>query len=155
MTTAPQDGTVIEGLVDGVWHPMYWSDSADDMSPYGTAGWAHEPDRLLILDVEGWRELPEHDQRLVDEPGIRLAEAEAAAQARIQDEVVRRQKIARERRAASQRNRASLEARYATLFDAEPPKLRMKDLRRQVARAEAIRGLAAFASITSEIAHLR
>lgn len=144
MSEAPDDGTVIEVLVDGEWHPAYWSESADDMSPHGTPGWAREADRLLMLDLEGWRELPEGDERVIDEYGERAsaAAADAAARDEIAAEVARETR--RASRAATAQRRTVLEAKYAALTGSPTPKLPLRTLRAQVHaldRADSLRRL--------------
>lgn len=54
--TAPKDGEVIEALSDGQWREVFWSESADDGSPYGTEGWKTLDHGMVLLDPEGWRE---------------------------------------------------------------------------------------------------
>lgn len=56
MSDAPKTGEVIEGLFEGQWIPVYWTDRADDGSDYGVEGWAQVDNGYLILDLEGWRE---------------------------------------------------------------------------------------------------
>ena len=56
MDTAPMDGEVIEVLSDGKWQLAYWSETADDGSPYGTEGWKTRYYGMVLMDAEGWRE---------------------------------------------------------------------------------------------------
>lgn len=84
MEDAPRSGEVIEALFEGDWIEVFWSERAEDGSPYGTEGWAVYEDRMLILDLEGWR--PAQKDAFVDEgaeDALRIQEAqEAIADAR-------------------------------------------------------------------------
>jgi len=65
LESAPRDGTVFEALFAGEWLRVYWSDRADDGSPYGTEGFAHEEGgyHLLEDEFESWRRVPERELR--------------------------------------------------------------------------------------------
>ncbi|SDH47619.1 hypothetical protein [Microbacterium sp. 77mftsu3.1] len=144
MSDAPTDGTVIEALIDGEWHLVYWSENADDMSPYGTPGWAREADRLLMLDLEGWRELPEGEDRTIDDNGEREAAAASAAAAREQIAAADARDARRASRARTAQRRTVLEAKYAALTGTTAPKLFLRGLRAEVRaldRADSLRRL--------------
>jgi len=59
MSNAPRSGETFEALFEGEWHRVFWSERADDGSPYGTEGFADDETGYIILDLEGWRHLPE------------------------------------------------------------------------------------------------
>lgn len=147
MSAAPTDGTVIEALHDGDWYPVYWSDSAVDMSPYGCEGWAHEPDRLLMVDLEGWRELPDDEARAVDELAQRLSEADEREQARIAGEAAERSRVNAAQRQRTRETREQLEARYERLTGEQPPKMWVAQLRREVSQRQAAQSLADLARL--------
>lgn len=65
LASAPRDGTVFEALHDGDWLRVYWSEQADDGSPYGTEGFAHEDGGYHIPedDLEIWRRIPQRELR--------------------------------------------------------------------------------------------
>jgi len=65
LDSAPRNGTVFEALFDGDWLRVYWSERADDGSPYGTEGFVHEEDgyHLVEDDLEAWRRIPKRELR--------------------------------------------------------------------------------------------
>jgi len=65
LESAPRDGSVFEALFDGEWLRVYWSERANDGSPYGTEGFAHEEDgyHLVEDDLEAWRRVPDRELR--------------------------------------------------------------------------------------------
>lgn len=132
MSTAPADGTVIEALFEGEWFLVYWTDTADDMSPHGTPGWAREDDRLLMVELESWRELPADQERVIDEEGDRALAAAADSDARGADEAQERRDRRRAARAATARNREALEGRYAALTGRAAPQMTVRALRAEV-----------------------
>jgi hypothetical protein len=109
MEDAPRNGEVIEALFEGDWIEVFWSERAEDGSPYGTEGWATFEDRMLILDLEGWR--PAQKDAFVDEgaeDALRIQEAqEAIADAR---------RANRKPRRKLSEVKAELEAQHLALF---------------------------------------
>lgn len=132
MSDAPTDGTVIEACFEGEWHLVYWSEAADDMSPYGTPGWAREDDRLLMLDLEGWRELPDEQERTIDEDGERAHAAADDAASQAADAAQERRVTRRAARTATAQRRELLEARYAALSGSPAPRMPLRLLRTTV-----------------------
>lgn len=127
MDEAPTDGTVIEVLIDDYWVRAFWSDHADDMSPYGAPGWAEEESRM-IMDPEAWRE-PEVEG-YVDE----YAEAEARYQEHENDKKHERQLANQIKREKTAENRRNLESTYRQMTgrDVSGEKIKMVDLRKMV-----------------------
>lgn len=130
MADAPQDGTVIDALVDGEWIPVYWTEHANDMSPHGTTGWAQAQDGLYVIDVEGWRDA-DTDQ-VIDDAGERRAAAAEAEAARLADEAAERRRVNAERRERTRLAREYLEQRLSALTGAPAPHMKLVDLRRTV-----------------------
>jgi hypothetical protein len=149
MADAPHDGTVIDALVDGEWIPVYWTDHANDMSPYGTTGWAQASDGLHIIDVEGWRDADTNE--VIDDASERRAAAAQAEAARIEDEAVERRRVSAERRERTRQTRALLEDRLAAHTGAPAPHLRMVELRRTVRDLDRQRALETLSRVLANL----
>lgn len=151
MDEAPTDGTVIEAMFDGTWHRVYYTDRANDMSPVGATGWARADDRMLMVDLDGWREVPEGEWHVIDDEAdyandsMLQATAEAVAADR------ERARAAQERKSAQQSARASLEAEYTRHTGADAAHMSLTDLRRANARARAEWMLGAIGGLLDEL----
>lgn len=130
MAGAPQDGTVIDALVDGEWVPVYWTEHANDMSPYGITGWAQANDGMHVIDLDGWRDA-DTDQ-VIDDGSERRAAAAKAEAARLADAASERRRANAERRERTRLAREYLEGRLSALTGAPAPHMKLVDLRRTV-----------------------
>jgi hypothetical protein len=143
MEDAPHDGTVIDALFDGEWMQVFWSERADDMSPYGVEGWADRTDRMYISDLEGWKYPDDYD--MVDE----YAEREWLHKEDQEVKAAERREQNRINRAAAAKNRADLEKRYQSMTgeDVSGQNIKMTELRKMYAVESSKRALEGIAEI--------
>lgn len=139
----PEDGTVVELLVEGEWIAAYWDTQADDMSPYGTPGFADEENRMLILDFDDWR----LTDRFFDADAERAREYEELEEGRRLDAAQKRREDRAAARERTEQRRAYLIERYRTLAKEEPKTTNIRPLSRMVAQMESARALAEVGSI--------
>lgn len=139
----PQDGTVVELLVEGEWITAYWDEQADDMSPYGTPGFADEENRLLILDFEDWR----LTDRFVDAEGDRRREHEEIEEGKRLDAAQARREARKEAKERTERTRAHLVERFTKLSGEEPTDTSIRALRREVGRLDRIASMESLGKI--------
>lgn len=139
----PQDGTVVELLVEGEWITAYWDEQADDMSPYGTPGFADEENRLLILDFEDWR----LTDRFVDAESDRRREHEEIEEGKRLDAAQARREARKEAKERTERTRAHLVERFTKLSGEAPTDTSIRALRREVGRLDRIASMESLGKI--------
>lgn len=139
----PQDGTVVELLVEGEWISAYWDEQADDMSPYGCPGFADEENRLLILDFEDWR----LTDRFVDAEGDRRREHEEIEEGKRLDAAQARREARKEAKERTERTRAHLIERFTKLSGEAPTDTSIRSLRREVGRLDRIASMESLGKI--------
>lgn len=151
---APANGEVIELLIEGSWMHAYWTESANDMSPFGISGWASYEDNMYIPEdiIESWRYSDSiddyHDDQAIND--ARLAEEQERLDGIRKD----RNRAAREK---TLQNRKDWEQRYKEVVgtDIEGQKMKIADIRKAVNAKLAERSLRLaselFASILSKL----
>lgn len=128
----PQDGTVVELLVEGEWITAYWDEQADDMSPYGCPGFASEEDRLLILDFDDWR----LTDRFVDAEGDRRREHGEIEEGKRLDAAQARREARAMAKERTERTRAHLIERFTKHTGEAPTDTSIHSLRREVSHLD-------------------
>lgn len=122
-------------LIDGDWHNLIWSSSADDGSPYGAPGFADENGMFTPDDIiEDAKQIEDEDSLVgLQSDTDRIAELIAHQEER---EMRARQEKAREKRERTKQNRKALSDRFEARFDESANGLTMKEMRRRLAESD-------------------